>query len=195
MKSTKIFSAIVIMFAFMATSCSSDSDSDSSSFTEESPFARFLTLSGYDGQISEIVNGSTTASWGLIFQPTAKGTITALVIKSPAAKTGLNVKIWDADRNLLRTEIVNIPTANVETVIPIEPLALQKNNVYAISMFSNSVYYRTRTDSGIVPFPITVGNIKILNVGQNSSSPSHAYPYENQSNYCGDLCFKFLRTE
>ena len=119
--------------------------------------------------------------------------MTAITVKVPIAGNGIKVLIWDkAYATVLRTEAINVPTANEETTKTIEAINLVKNKEYIICFRVNDFYVHERTDATSVTYPFTVGDIKITgylqtpNSGNMPNSTTAAF-------YSGDCSFKFQK--
>ena len=108
--------------------------------------------------------------------------------------TGMRVTIWDKIVNaVLRTETINITTANTVTTKTITALDLLKNKEYFITFNSNDRYKREKTNGSNATYPIAVGDILITGFSyQNGLSQS--MPIYSVSNYMsGDCSFKFQK--
>ena len=199
MKTTKIKLLIILLLASFTHSCNKDDDTVTAPipviYAEENPLTGFLTTSGLNQQSLEGTGLSNSES-GFSFRPTVKGKINALVLKSHRIYS-TRVTIWNKlTETILRTEMVNINVANAEVIIPITPLELEINKEYVISINSKYWFERSRTDSGVISYPISAGNISItgcrrISDGLNQTFPSQALT----TSYIGDCSFKFQRTE
>jgi hypothetical protein len=167
-------------------------------FTEENPLPGFLAASGFD-QKNIASNYSNAYEEGMNFKPSVNGKITTLVVKLPIKNPSLRVTIWDSSTGLpIRTENVNVTSANTELNFPITPLQLTSGKVYCISFNTYDDFYRTKSDFSDATFPITVGKIIIsgtfTKVTPNPSDqifPGKSLYFDV---YYGDLSFKFLQT-
>lgn len=185
---------ILVLLAITISSCSKD---DGPSYTEENFMNGFLSNSGFTATTAPIIN-SGNFEFGLEFTPLVKGKITSLKVKLPDVNTALRVTIWDkstATATVVRTETVNVSSADTEQSFDIADLELTANHQYAISMNSNDWYEHRRTGSTDATYPITSGNIRIDNYkwisGTTQASPTNiALNY-----YAGDVSFNFLQID
>ena len=192
-KTIAILSIIILIF-----SCSKDDEPTPTPiavvYPEENPLPIFLTTTGFNQQILEGTSSANSES-GFSFRPMVKGKINALVIKSHRINI-IRVTIWNKlTETVLRTELVDVSAANTEIIKIITPLELEINKEYVITM--NNKYWsdRSRTDSGVITYPITAGNIsitgsRIIVDGLNQTFPSQAL----LTSYKGDCSFIFQQT-
>lgn len=185
---------VLAIAAFMLFSCSKD---DGPTYSEENFMAAFLTTSGFSATTTPYIN-SATYEFGLEFTPLVKGKITSLKVKLPDANAALRVTIWDKSSTtptVVRTETVNVTTADTEQGFDIADLELTANHQYAITMNSNDWYERRRTGGTNVTYPITSGNIRIDNYKWISGT-AQAYPVNIALNYyAGDVSFNFIQID
>ncbi len=164
-------------------------------YVEENPLSGFLATTGLDQQ-STVTNNINFYEEGFSFKASVKGTIRALTIKLPAILNTVRITIWDStSKAILRTENINIPTANIETVIPITVFNIEKNKAYLITMSTKNDYLRRRNNNSIIPYPIVSGSIIITNVYYGNNASQLFTAYTTNTSYYGDISFKFLRTE
>jgi hypothetical protein len=188
-----ILAAVVITAMF--TSCKKDKAADVPVYSEENFTDGYLATSGFGQKVTNQVNAGSY-EFGNEFIPMVKGKITSLKVKLPDANTALRVTIWDkATSTPIRTETVNVTTANTLYTIDIADLDLAKDKEYTITMNSNDWYDRRKTDGSNTTYPIVVGNIKITSY-KYATGATQTYPNSNQlAYYAGDLSFNFQRTE
>ena len=159
----------------------------------QDPLPEYLAVTGFDQKVTEIIDEPSYAERGFSFIPLINGKITAIVVKMPSVNnTGMRVTIWDKIANaVLRTETINITTANTVTTKTITALDLLKNKEYFITFNSNDRYKREKTNGSNATYPIAVGDILITGFSyQNGLSQS--MPIYSVSNYMsGDCSFKF----
>jgi hypothetical protein len=191
----KVFLACC-MFVIGISSCKKDKIPEPVVYVEENPIPEFLAKTGLN-QIITPFEGNTNVSYeqGFSFKATAKGKINSLVIKLPRANPQLKVTIWDnLSKTVLRTENINIPTANTETVISIPTFDVIKDKAYFISINTPSKYLKKRSDLADITYPKTIGNISILGVS-NVGGASQSFPINPIYNlFYGDISFKFQQT-
>jgi hypothetical protein len=188
---------LLFLFATLATiSCSKDDNSPSEpqTYDEENPLSGYLANAGFNQ--TQTLTTVGVYELGFSFKPTVKGKINSLVLKNPVA-TSLRVTIWEAStQNVLLTETVNISTADTEVIKPITPLQLEKDKIYLITMKSQTGYARYKADQSNASYPLTAGNIQIIDFRSGDGTDIPTYPnilYQNI--YGGDCSFKFQRTE
>ncbi|WP_269234409.1 hypothetical protein [Flavobacterium flavigenum] len=183
----------ILSIAIFTVSCSSDDD-NSPKFKTENPLAEYYTKTGFT-TVSNFVN-SGDYEFGLVFTPTVKGKITAITLKLPATNPNLRVTIWDYDaKTVLRSETLNVATADVEVKKVISELNLEKDKKYLISMNSNDWYKKNKADNSAATYPIVAGNIT-FNEYRWLSGTAQIFPTSISATYnAGDLSFDFQQTE
>lgn len=190
---------IVLVFSIFTFSCSKDDDTlvlPVIEYAEENPLNGYLETSGYNqDQVSSIDNPSIVEA-GFSFKPVFNGKINSLKVWIPASNNSLRVTIWDNEtQTAIRTEIVNVTSANVPSIKTIEPLFLLKNKEYTITMNSNDYYIKTKTDGTAAEYPIAVGNIVITSYREGYGA-AQTFPQGTQPDYYNGNCsFSFQRTE
>jgi hypothetical protein len=190
---------VAVLFTAIFASCKKDSAPaviPPIVYVEENPLSGFLATTGYN-QLSTVGNYPTKFEEGFSFKANVKGKINALVMKLPVANSSLRITIWDkATAAVLRTENVNVPTANTEATISISAFDIVKDREYLISMWTNDDYARSRTDNSAAAYPITVGNISILDCAYKLVATGQVFPNLSSAKfYYGDISFKFQQTE
>lgn len=193
MKTLKTIIALLII-TLSAVSCSSSDDDNSPKFTAENPLEAYYTKTGFS-TVSNFIN-SGDYEFGLAFTPTVKGKINAITLKLPASNPSVRVTIWDfASKTVLRSETVNVVTADVGVTKEISELALDKDKKYLITMNSNDWYKKSKADNSNTTYPIVVGNITIHEYRWLSGT-AQTFPTNVSSSYnAGDLSFEFQQTE
>ena len=189
--------ALVLLLAVSITNCSKDDAPAAQSnppavAAEQNPLAGFLTASGFNQTTSTMADVSNFER-GLSFIPLVDGKMTAIVIKTPRARTGIRVRIWNrTNGELLRTEGIDIPTANVETTKAIEVINLTKGTEYILCFNVNDIYVREKTNGSDAAYPFTIGDIKISGYYQglfDAGIPTTSvFRF-----YAGDCSFKFQK--
>ena len=189
----KTITLFVIIFSLF--SCSKNDEPTPVTYQEENPLIGYLTNGGINGGIIDVVDG-TTSEVGNEFTPLVKGTIKAFVVSLPQSNANLRVTLWDATtKTVIRTEYVNVVTAATTTTKNIEPIELQKDKKYAITMNSDDWYYRDKSNGSLITYPITSGNIRFDSFGF-TDTPGLIYPiYFSNDYYNGDLSFIFQQIE
>ncbi|MBW1657308.1 DUF4082 domain-containing protein [Flavobacterium quisquiliarum] len=184
----------IILTAALAISCSSDDKDKTPTYDTENPLAAYYTATGFS-TVSNFIN-SGDYEFGLAFTPTVKGKIKAITLKLPATNPSVRVTIWDyTSKAVLRSETLNVATADVEVKKEISELILDKDKKYLITMNSNDWYKKNKADLTNVTYPITAGNIRIDEYRWISGT-AQTFPTNVSSNYnAGDLSFDFQQTE
>lgn len=186
---------ITLLIITLSAACSSDDDKDNTpKFETENPLAAYYTATGFT-TVSNFIN-SGDYEFGLVFTPTVKGKIEAITLKLPASNPSVRVTIWDfTTKTVLRSETVNVVTADVGVTKEISDLALEKDKKYMITMNSNDWYKKNKADNTNVTYPIVAGNITI-NEYRWLSGTAQTFPTNVSSSYnAGDLSFDFTQTE
>ncbi|MFD2942733.1 hypothetical protein [Flavobacterium notoginsengisoli] len=184
----------ILLTAALAISCSSDDKDNTPKFETENPLTAYYTATGFS-TVTNFVN-SGDYEFGLAFTPTVKGKIKAITLKLPATNSSVRVTIWDyTAKTVLRSETLNVATADVEVKKEISELALDKDKKYMITMNSNDWYKKNKADLTNVTYPITAGNIRIDEYRWISGT-AQIFPTNVSANYnAGDLSFDFQQTE
>lgn len=184
----------IILTAALAISCSSDDKDKTPTYDTENPLAAYYTATGFS-TVSNFIN-SGDYEFGLAFTPTVKGKIKAITPKLPATNPSVRVTIWDyTSKAVLRSETLNVATADVEVKKEISELILDKDKKYLITMNSNDWYKKNKADLTNATYPVTAGNIKIEEYRWISGT-AQTFPTNVSSNYnAGDLSFDFQQTE
>lgn len=129
--------------------------------------------------------------FGLSFETTTPGTIEKIYIRLPQNKTNVRVTLWDGDGTILRTIYVPEVQTHQAKWQQIEPLTLEADHTYAITLNSTDWYRYERHDGTPAPYPITIDNIKIVNYlfapGTEQKLPAGV----SLTHYAGDLSFEF----
>lgn len=193
MKKSILRTALFLFVSTLMISCSKDDDTPS--FQEENFLNAYLAATNFnEANVSFINSGSY--EFGLEFSPIVKGSMTSLRVQLPEANPSLRVTIWDKDAGtIIKTEIVNVAIANTVYNVDIVDIPLVKDKVYAVSMNSNDWFERKKTDETVATYPITAGNIKVINYLW-LSGVSQTYPTIVATDYyAGDLSFNFLQQQ
>lgn len=159
----------------------------------QDPLPGFLAATGFD-QTTLNSSGIYYIECGYSFIPLVNGKMTAVVLKVPVANPEMRVTVWNKlTQTIVRTEIINVPTANVEVIKQIIALELVKDKEYIISFNSADYFIRKRTNGLPVAYPFVVGDIKITgNLARNGIAQSIPV-IETLNNYGGDCSFKFQK--
>ncbi|GAA3725637.1 hypothetical protein GCM10022422_03590 [Flavobacterium ginsengisoli] len=184
---------IVLVAAVFTVSCSSDKE-DKPTFKTENPLDAYYTATGFT-TITNFIN-SGDYEFGLAFTPTVKGKIKAITLKLPATNPSVRVTIWDyTAKSVLRSETLNVATADVQVSKEISELALEKDKKYMITMNSNDWYKKNKADNSNVTYPIIAGNITFIEYRWISGT-AQTFPTNVSANYnAGDLSFDFQQIE
>ena len=181
--------------SFMLVSCSKTDDNSGAKtvFPEENFLQSFLTITNFNQQIS---NQSVTSyqNFGITFKPQVNGTINSIVLKLPQSDGNVIIRIWKVSTQaLLKTFPVVAAANNIEVTTTIDKIPLLKDEEYIITMKVKSWFYRKRTNSSNVSYPVLVNNINIINVVNFNID---TFPSASLNNYyAGDISFNFQQTE
>lgn len=129
--------------------------------------------------------------FGLNFQTTTPGTIEKIFIRLPQDETNIRVTLWDGNGTILRTITVAEVEAHQGKWQQIEPLALQADHAYAITLNSTDWYRYEHPDYAPAVYPITIGNIKITSYVFASGAAQLLPATVSPTHYAGDLSFAF----
>ncbi len=190
---TTIFTLLLVTISI--TSCSSDDSKDNTpAFETENPLAVYYTKTGFS-KVTNFINAGDY-EFGLVFTPTVKGNLKAITLKLPEANPTLRVTIWDyASKAVLRSETINVETADLKVTKEISVLGLEKDKKYMITMNSNDWYKKTKEDLSNVTYPIVAGNIT-FNEYRWIGGKAQTFPTTVSADYnAGDLSFEFQQTE
>ncbi|MBF4515002.1 DUF4082 domain-containing protein [Flavobacterium sp. ANB] len=196
MKTLKTLFA-VLSVALITFSCSSDNDSDAVKYSEENPLDAYLAGSGFNQKALDQKNAGIY-EYGFSFKPTVTGKINAIIVKIPDVNAALRVTLWDAaTKTVIKSETLNVATANVTVEKAITSIALTKGKEYFFTVNSDDWINRTKTDGSAATYPIVAGNITITGYAYISSLATETLFPTNARNtyYAGDLTFKFQQTE
>lgn len=188
----------LLSIALITFSCSSDDDKpEPIKYAEENPLDAYMAGSGFSQKAVDVKN-SGIYEYGFSFKPTVTGKINALVVKIPDVNPTLRITVWDAaTKTVIKSEVINVATANVTVEKAITPIALTKDKEYFFTVNSDDWINRTKTDGSAATYPIVAGNITITGYAYISSTATETIFPTNARNtyYAGDMSFKFQRTE
>ncbi|MDQ1163893.1 hypothetical protein [Flavobacterium sp. SORGH_AS_0622] len=187
----------LLLIAVSTVSCSSDDDKDAVKYNEENPLDAYMAGSGFSQKAVDVKN-SGIYEYGFSFKPTVTGKINSLIVKIPDVNPTLRVTLWDAaTKTVIKSETINVATANVTVEKAISPIALTKDKEYFFTVNSDGWINRTKTDGSAVTYPIVAGNITITGYAYISSTAAETIFPTNARNtyYAGDVTFKFQQTE
>ena len=193
-------SALLLSLSLSVINCSKDDDPAPTPPAVlallQDPFPGYLTTSGFNQKVTNLIDESSYGERGFSFIPTANGKMTAIVAKMPSVNTDPNIRvtIWDKTAGtVLRTELVNITSANIEITKAIPALDLVKDKEYFFTFNNNDRYKHERTDGSSTTYPMTVGDIKITGFAWISTT-EQVMPTNSILNYMsGDCSFKFQK--
>lgn len=186
----KIIKLTSIVLLLSISSCKKDKEPVA---PLQDPLNGYMSATGFSQKIVNAVNNGVY-EFGYSFKPLVNGQMTALVVKIPDVRSGLRVTVWDKSAgSVLRTEVVDVPTAGVEVVKNIPALDLVSGKEYFLTFNSDDWYDNRRTDNANAVYPITVGDISITSYGY-SSGTSQTMPTNMPLNYyAGNCSFKFQK--
>lgn len=189
--------SIISILAFVIFSCSKNDPKEPVVpvvYPEENPMMVYMTASGFGQSTASFLNLNDN-EMGFSFRPEVTGKINAVLVKIPVINNAVRVTIWDkTSKIILRTETVDVTTANTEITKIITPLYLTKKREYLISINTNSWYTHTKTDGSTTIYPIIAGNITITG-SQSHSDITQTLPNVGWFDfYRGDVSFVFQQT-
>jgi hypothetical protein len=184
--------------SIFAVSCSSDNDKpDPVMYDSENPLEAYMSTSGFYQKAADQKNAGIY-EYGFSFKPTVTGKINAIIVKIPDVNSTLRVTLWDAaTKTVIKSEMVNVATANVTVEKTITPISLTKDKEYFFTVNSDDWINRTKADGSAATYPIVAGNITITGYAYISSTATETLFPTNARNtyYAGDMTFKFQQTE
>lgn len=175
-----------LAFTVMALNgCSSDDSTPApivtpiphdASYPEENPLPGYLLTTGYTNNINYI-DDNNYYEMGFSFKPQVTGKINAVLVKLPQPNANIRVTIWDAQTaQPIRTILVDVPTAHVNSRLAIDPLPVEKDKEYVISMNANDYYFANRGDFGTNTYPIASGHLLITGTYCDLSNSAQVMP-------------------
>lgn len=189
---------IIVTFSviFLAISCNNDDNPQSTPVPmapEQNPLEGYLSATGFNQITSNYIN-SGNYEFGFSFIPLVNGKMTAIVIKIPDNQTNTRVTIWDkVAETVIRTEIIDALSADVEVTKTIAAIDLVKDKEYIITFNSNDWYDHRKTDNSNVTYPFTSGDIKITSYAYKSGTAQQIPNSVVTNYYAGDCSFKFQK--
>ena len=189
---------LLAALAIPMTSCSNDDNNVTQPPVNQNPIQDPLRGYLYAADFTKAVpvKNSGIYEFGIVFTPTVNGKIKAITAIIPDVHPGMKVTLWDyAAKTVIRTETIDVTTANVEAIKTIEDLPLVKDKEYMFTFNSDDWYNHTKQDGSATTYPLTVGDIKITNYGYITSSATETIFPTNMRNtyYAGDISFKFQK--
>lgn len=197
-----LYFGIVSFLLFPLVSCSSDNDDSVQDAPvvamTENPLPEFLSQHHFDDNTITYIDDNNNYEMGFAFRPLVSGQINSVVLKIPQPNTNIRVTIWDEDNgSVLRTIYVDALEANVASTKTIEPLVLEQNKAYMITMNANDYYF------GILNFlpeplqyPYIYGNISITGSAIAISNSGQEMPAADMINATAGWCsFEFQQAE
>jgi hypothetical protein len=191
----KTIIAIFILSIF-ALSCSKDDSSPTPKpvYQAEDFYEDFISKAGLISTF-QITGNPDFYEAGLVFKPLVSGKITHYKINIPTVQTTTKVTLWDkATKTVIHTTNCGTIGITKESSFDISDIVLEKNKEYVISM--NSKNFINKAKVGDIAYPITSGNIQVLdyvtNLGNTRTFPETS---TNNESVNGKVGFDFLRTE
>ena len=197
MKTLKTIFTLLAISIFTISCSSDDDDNNSVKYAEENPLDAYMAGSGFSQKAVDVKN-SGIYEYGFSFKPKVTGKINSLIVKIPDVNPALRITVWDAaTKTVIKSETINVATANITIEKAISPIALTKDKEYYFTVNSDDWINRTKTDGSAAAYPITAGNIVITGYAYISSTASETLFPTNLRNtyYAGDMTFKFQQTE
>lgn len=188
----------ILSITILTFSCSSEDEKpEAIKYNEENPLDAYMAGTGFSQKAVDVKN-SGIYEYGFSFKPTVTGKINALIVKIPDVNSALRITLWDAaTKTVIKSETINVPTANVTVEKTIASIALTKDKEYFFTVNSDDWINRTKTDGSAATYPIVAGNIVITGYAYISSTAAETIFPTNARNtyYAGDVTFKFQQTE
>lgn len=184
---------LLMLCAALFFSCSSDDGK--TVYPEEDFLEEYLELTGFNQEGMAIVN-QPYDEHGIEFMPLKEGKIKEVSVKLPKKKEDLRITFWDSDTKMpIRTEIVNVASANTNYTFVISDLHVNKEKLYALTMNSGDWIERWRTDGRDIEYPVNTNNVKIFSYKWVSGTDQIYPEYPILNYYGGDVSFTFQQTE
>jgi len=176
--------------ALLATVIISSCSDDDRKPAEKTFLAEYLKQSGLSPK--DTVSDWETFECGLFFKVLVPGTIEKIRVRIPDDETDLRVTIWDAEAvTILKTIIIPSVEAHKITNHTIEPLALETDHTYGITMNTNDWYRYEREDGSVVSYPVVSDNIRISTYLYEEGTGQFMPIAVGTTFYAGDLSFVF----
>lgn len=188
----------LLSLTLLPTSCRKDDEEDvvplAKVYAEENPLAAFYVASGMTKIIDKVNSGYYESA--IVFSPNVKGKINAVTLKIPDVATNTRVTIWDYDsKAVLRTILIDVTSSHTTFTKAIEPLNLEKDKQYMISMNTNDWFQNKKPDGSYADYPVVAGNIKFLGCKWSGGS-AQVFPTVNALNFnAGDVSFVFQQVD
>lgn len=187
----------VLSVTLLPTSCRKDDKEDilpPKMYAEENPLTPFLLAAEFTKVIETLNSGDYES--GLTFSPLVKGKINAVTLKIPDVASNVRVTIWDATTKApIRTILLDVTSSHTTVTKTIDPLILEKDKEYMISMNTNDWFENRKSAGGSAVYPITGGNIKFLNYKWKSGT-AQVFPTNISTSYtAGDVSFVFQQVD
>lgn len=193
-----IFIAVIFATSTLFSSCSKDEDAKPQQQTQ----VVYESEDFYDGFITKAVLPSFVSvegnpdffEIGLVFKPLVKGKINKFFLKTPTQNIMIRVTLWDKTTKAVLKSI-NCGMINYSYgEFTFNEIQLEKNKEYVISMNANK--YNNYAGVGNIAYPITSGNIQVLDYVTNFGN-SQTFPEisTNNESVNGKVSFNFIRTE
>ncbi len=193
---TKLFTMFVILSISMIyiTSCSKDNSIASSIYPEENFLKEYLKNAEFN-QNPTVENYIDLTEYFLDFSPTVNGQINSLVIKAPVNQSQIEVSIVDVTRNEYLLTIQVDLIAGQALTKKIDPILIEKNNVYKMVVDYKDCYEYKTTNNQEINYPVKAGNINVTKFGVRHIRSAVEYLEITKTRYAGEFSFNFQRSE
>lgn len=191
--------------AFLTWACSEEENntvmvSPVAEFQEENPLPQFLSANEFEanGNRTAYIDDNNNYEMGFSFKPLVKGQINSIVVMMPQPNVDVRVTIWDKeDASVIRTEYVDVLAANAFETTAVDPLELEANKEYFITMNANDYYLCNRMYApNVIEYPQVYGNISITGSRCEFGNVGQVMPQDDMVNATAGFCsFNFLETE
>jgi hypothetical protein len=181
------FFRVAALLATVVLSACSDDDTKP---VDQTFLVDYLKQSGLTPK--DTVTDWSDFEYGLFFKALVPGTIEKIRIRIPDDATDVRVTIWDAEAvTVLQTIIIPSVTADKIKFHTIEPILLETEHTYGITMNTNDWYRYERAGGSVVSYPVISGNIRtsdyLFDEGTGQLMPTRV----GTTFYAGDLSFVF----
>jgi|SRR6218665_165301 len=193
------YSFALMLTLFSIVSCSDDDQLVTTApiaFAEENPWIGLLQETNLGHTTLSYIDDNNYYDMGIAFIPLVKGTINSFVIKIPDNHENVRITVWDrATAMVLRTEYIDILTANTDTKLEITPLLLEKDKEYVVAITSDDYYMLFQENGSAVSYPVTIGHIKVTGGTDQMANGQQMPEFYTANAISGIVTFNFQQTE
>jgi hypothetical protein len=185
----------VFLIAVFSISCSKkepqEVNNTPNKIVEENPLKGIIAAFGTDPNITVASLGDPRYV-GYTFKTKVNGKISALQFKNPVNNG--DVAIFDKlTKTLIKNEIIT-GKVSTENTKEIEPIQIEAYREYVIATIVTNAYKYEKKNGSVINFPISAGNVEIVNFIKSSGFPNGAtMPTQTiNTEFNGDMSFVFL---